>query len=128
MASSFELKCLLPATSSEIYEAWLVGSKHSLMTGGEATGKPNEGARFTAWDGYISGKNLELTEGQRIVQSWRTTEFNDEDPDSRLEIELLDTEEGCELTLSHSEIPDGQPDYEQGWKVHYFDPMLEYFS
>ena len=65
---------------------------------------------FEVWDNYISGRTLELEENRRIVQSWRTTEFDDREPDSRLEIVLEADDKATILTLRHSEIPDGQGD------------------
>ena len=66
----------------EIYQAWLDSLAHSEMTGGEANMSDQIGAEVSAWDGYISGRNLELVPGERIVQSWRTSEFADEHGDS----------------------------------------------
>jgi len=98
------------------------------MTGGQAECSNKEGGEFTAWDGYITGKNIELIPYRKIVQLWRTIEFKDLDEDSELTIELLKTEEGCELVLTHKNIPDGQPDYLEGWIDNYLIPMKEYFS
>ena len=124
----FKITTFFAASPSEIYKAWLTGDEHAAMTGAPATGKPELGAEFTAWDGYISGKNLELTRDELIVQSWRTTEFAENDEDSLVEVYLKPAEDGCELTLVHSRIPEGQPDYEQGWHDHYFAPMRECFK
>ena len=115
-----------PAT---IYEAWLDGEKHAAMTGGAATSDARVGEGFTAWDDYITGKHLELQPGRRIVQAWRTTDFPDSAPDSRL-IVLLDPEAGgTRVTFVHTDIPQGQSaDYESGWEEHYFAPMRRYFA
>jgi activator of HSP90 ATPase len=99
------------------------------MTGSTAKVEPRAGGTFTAWDGYITGKTLELKPYSRIVQAWRTSEFPDESPDSRLEIILEAAKKGTKLTLIHSKIPDDQADsYEGGWEDNYFKPMKEYFS
>ncbi len=124
----FLLKVNFPVEPKKVYQAWLNGAEHSLMTGSLATGTEDLGSAFTAWDGYISGKNLKLIPAEKIVQSWRTTEFTEGQEDSLLEINLRETAEGCELSLFHSNIPDGQSDYEKGWKDHYFDPMAKYFE
>ena len=72
---------------------------------------------------------LELDPPRRIVQSWRTTEFPEGSPDSRLEVLLEPDGAGTRLTLVHTEIPDGQgARYEEGWKENYFTPMKAYFS
>ena len=126
--SKFEVKATFNTSPEELYEAWLDGEAHDDMTGAPATGEAREGAPFTAWDGYISGTNLELRPGERIVQAWRTTEFPEGAPDSRVEITLTATATGTQLRLAHSELPEGQADnYKQGWKEYYFAPMKEHF-
>lgn len=75
---------VIDAKPAAIYEAFLDGDTHTAMTGGGATSTPRVGTRFTAWDGYITGKHLELQPGRRIVQDWRTTQFPGAAPDSRL--------------------------------------------
>ena len=67
--------------------------------------------------------------GRRIVQSWRTTKFTKQDPDSRIEVLLETIPEGTRLTLHHTNVPDGHTGYQDGgWQQHYFDPMKQYFS
>ena len=128
MKESLELSATFKASPQDIYEAWLDGDQHSGMTGGEATGIALEGTEFTAWDGYITGKNLSLSSNRKIVQSWRTSEFADTDEDSHLEIHLESHGDGCRVTLIHTNIPEGQTQYEQGWVNHYFTPMQDYFG
>jgi uncharacterized protein YndB with AHSA1/START domain len=129
MAFDFiRVSTVLPASAARVYAAWLDAEKHSRMTGGAATVDPTVGGFHSAWDGYIAGRILELEPGARIVQSWRTTQFPVDHPHSRLEIRLRDVPGGCEITLVHSEIPEGQGErYESGWQGHYFNPMTEYF-
>ena len=99
------------------------------MTGGKATASPAEGGAFTAWDGYISGRNLVLEPGRRIVQSWRTTRFTAEDPDSQIEVLLEPVAGGTRLTLHHTNVPDGHTGYQDGgWQDHYFEPMKRWFE
>lgn len=115
-------------TLAQLYNAWLIGTKHTAMTGAKATGSAKVGAQFTAWDGYIWGKNLKLLKDKQIVQSWRTTEFEDSDPDSSLTITLKQAKTGTELKLQHKGTPKSQEAaYRQGWHDHYFMPMQDYF-
>jgi 5'-deoxynucleotidase YfbR-like HD superfamily hydrolase len=121
----------LPGSPEQIYRAWLDSRAHSAFTGAAAVIDPQVGGNFSAWDGYIQGTTLELQPFQRILQSWRTSEFPPESPDSLLEV-LLEPDElpgGTRLTLIHSQIPPGQgQQYLQGWQDYYFTPMQEYFS
>ncbi len=128
MAVSFSIKETFPVKPKTLFQAWLNSEVHAAMTGGEAECSDEINGQFSAWDGYISGTNTSLVLYEKITQRWRTTEFEEEDPDSILELEFLELEEGCQLTLTHSNIPEGQSDYKKGWIEHYFEPMSEYFS
>jgi uncharacterized protein YndB with AHSA1/START domain len=129
MPYTYTLTSVIPATPQEVYDAWLDSVSHSEMTGGDAVMSAEVGADVSAWDGYITGRNLELVPGERIVQSWRTTKFGDEQADSVVTITLEDAEEGTLLTLVHSNVPDEQRNYEEGgWESNYFEPMRAYFA
>jgi activator of HSP90 ATPase len=126
---SFTLSDTIPATPRQIYDAWLDSRGHTAMTGSAAEATAIEGASFTAWGGYITGRNLTLEPSRRIVQSWRTTRFTANDPDSRIEVLLEPTAEGSTLTLHHTDVPDGHTGYQHGgWQEHYFEPMKRYFA
>jgi activator of HSP90 ATPase len=126
---SFTVSAIIPAPAERIYEAWLSSEGHSRMTGGLAEVLAGIGGAFKAWDGYIWGKTLELEQNRRIVQAWRTSEFPEDSPDSRVEILLEERADGTKITLTHTNIPPGQAeDYKQGWEDFYFTPMRAYFS
>ena len=85
--------------------------------------------RFTAWDGYIFGRTLELDTDQRIVQAWRTSQISDEAPDSRLEILLEKVSNGTKVSLTHTGLPSSSASsYKEGWKDFYFNIIKEYFG
>jgi len=128
MKTKLELTIEVRATPEEIFNTWLNSEGHSSMTESEAVIEPVLGFEFSAWDGYITGRNLELIPNQKIVQSWRTTDFDDTDEDSLLTIHLASKGDGTEFTLIHSKIPENQPNYKQGWNEYYFEPMTAYFN
>jgi activator of HSP90 ATPase len=128
MKESIRLTQVFPTDAATLYRAWLDSDLHSKMTGGEATCSNKVGGSFTAWGDYISGTNTSLTKNKEIVQRWRTAEFKETDLDSVLTIKLKDLAKGCELTLIHTNIPEGQTQYKEGWEQHYFAPMLEWFG
>jgi uncharacterized protein YndB with AHSA1/START domain len=128
MSETIEVTRVIPAKPERIFNAWLSADEHGLMTSSSATYNDTTG-EFTAWDGYISGRTLEKDAARRIVQSWRTTEFPEGAPDSKLEVRLEEVDEGTKVTLVQTEVPDGQGEsYEVGWSDHYFDPMTDYFQ
>jgi uncharacterized protein YndB with AHSA1/START domain len=125
---SFEISTYIPATPEEVYSTWMDSNGHGAMTGSPARIESIPGASFDAWDGYITGVNLELEPGRRILQSWRTVEFSPEEADSRLEVLLEPEGDGTQLTLRHTQLPEHGQQYEDGWRENYFEPMSEYYS
>jgi len=126
---SIRVSATITASPERIYEAWLSDALHAAMTGGKASIEPTIGGRFTAWDGYISGETLELSEGRKIVQTWRTAEFPEGSPHSRLEVLLEPISGGTNVIFIHTDIPEGDgKKYEDGWARFYVTPMQKYFS
>ena len=129
MPYTFEISDVLPATPDQIVDAWMSSERHSEMTGGRAIIDPHPGGPFVAWDGYIKGCTLEIEPGRRIVQSWRTTEFTDDEPSSKIEVLCSKEGNATRVTVIHSNVPDGQHSYEHGgWQTNYFEPMRAYFT
>jgi uncharacterized protein YndB with AHSA1/START domain len=126
---SLTLSLQLPVPAEMVYSAWISSTGHRDFTGGNAVIEARNGGHYSAWDGYITGIMLKLEPGHRIVQSWRTTDFHPMDPSSTVEVLLEDNDNGCLLTINHTEIPNGQAQmYETGWKDNYFEPMMGYFT
>tara|TARA_X000000950_G_C13694516_1_gene569507 strand:+ start:80 stop:313 length:234 start_codon:yes stop_codon:yes gene_type:complete len=67
MKESLVLKEVFKVKPTFIYNAWLDSKLHSQMTGGEAQCSTDVSSPFTAWDGYITGKNVELIENKKII-------------------------------------------------------------
>jgi activator of HSP90 ATPase len=128
-ATTIKQKTLIPATPDEVYDAFMEAKKHSAFTGSKATSDPKVGGEFTAWDGYISGRNLELVKGKKIVQEWSTTDWPDSFPPSRLELTFKEAKDGTEISMIHSNVPAEQADdLAEGWNEFYWKPLKEYFT
>ena len=124
-----EQKCSFKAKPVQVYDAYLNPLKHAEFTGAPATGKAEVGAEYTAYDGYITGRHLELTPARKIVDEWRTSQWPEGYPPSRLELTLAVSDEGTELTMVHSEVPLEQAEaYRKGWFDYYWEPMRKYFE
>lgn len=129
MKKTIRQKVIVAAKSIEIYEAFVNAKKHSAFTGSKATGEGKVGGKFTAWDGYISGKFLELDEGKKIVQEWITTEWPEGYPPSRFELTFREVKDGTEVLMVHSDVPAEQAgELEEGWNESYWKPLKTYFK
>jgi activator of HSP90 ATPase len=128
LSIEFEVSDVVPGSPDEIYSAWLDSNQHTRMTGSPARASNTVGGTFEAWDGYIQGTNLELEFPGRILQLWRTSEFDETDPDSRLQVIFEAAEGGTKITIRHTELPDHGMQYRQGWVDAYFTPMKDYFK
>jgi uncharacterized protein YndB with AHSA1/START domain len=129
MSDSIELFTVLAAPPERVYRAWMDSADHAAFVRGQAEIDARVGGEYRIFDGYITGKTTVLEPPRRVVQTWRTTEFPEESPDSILEVLFDAAGSGCRLTLKHREIPDGQgPKYEEGWKEHYFPGMQDFFG
>jgi activator of HSP90 ATPase len=124
-----EQKVFFKASPNDVYDALLDPKKHAGFTDSPATTSAKKGANFTAWDGYISGKNLELVKGKKIIQEWKTTEWPDGYPASRLQLTLTTNRSGTQLEMMHSKVPaEHVSDYASGWKSSYWAPLKEYLA
>jgi activator of HSP90 ATPase len=128
MKNEFTLIETFNSKPETIYKAWLSTEGHSNITGSSAKVDGVVNGDFTAWEGYIWGMFLELEPNRRILQAWRTSEFPEEAEDSIVEILLEEDKGKTKVTLIHTNIPEGQDSYKQGWEDFYFNPMNEFYK
>lgn len=127
--SVIEQERVFAATPATLFHAFAEPKLHSAFTGGAATGATRAGARFTAWDGYITGKTIEVEPGRRIVQEWRTTEWPEGAPPSRLELTFLDHPRGTLVVLRQADVPRTQARaYRSGWNDYYWKPLRTWIA
>lgn len=103
--------------------------KHSAFTGSKASISRKVGGRISAWDGYITGTNERIEKDKVLVQSWRTTEFEDGDPDSKVMFHFSKKGTGTRLIFVHSNVPDRlAEEFRQGWDDSYWTPLKAYLA
>ena len=129
MKKSIQLTDRFPVARKELFNAWLDSDKHGVFTGSTARIDPVEGGEHRAWDGYIWGTTVTIVPHERIVQTWRTSDFPEGSPDSVIELAFGESEGYTTLTIVHTKIPEGQEeDYRKGWVDFYFTPMHEFYG
>jgi activator of HSP90 ATPase len=124
----FTISIKLPATPEKLYKTWLDSEGHTAMTGVNASISDQEEGTFSVYNDYIVGRNLKLIPHSKIVQTWRTSEFDEGDEDSNLDITFEADGKETLVIINHTNIPDESPDYAAGWEEYYFTPMRLYFA
>jgi activator of HSP90 ATPase len=116
------------ASPHEVYEALMDSKKHAAFSNSEAKISREVGGEYMAYDGYITGKNIELIPDKKIVQSWRASDW-EEDYFSTITFELTPIPEGTRLDFTHADVPSGTEDeFTQGWIDNYWEPMKKYLE
>ncbi len=130
MPFDFVVSDVIPAPPRTVYDTWLDSGGHAAMTGGKpARMSAKIGDSVMAHDGFISGRNLALVPGRRIVQSWRSTHFTKDDADSVITVSLDAQAGGTRVAIAHANVPDGHTSYRDGgWQKSYFEPMKRHFA
>ena len=120
----------LPARPEALYDMYLDPRQHAAMTGSpEVRIAAKEGAEFRAFDGRISGRILALTPGRQIVQSWRSFEWQDEEPDSVLMLRFTPSVAGATVDLAQVGVPERLYDtLMAGWPMRYWNPWRSYLE
>ena len=112
----------------DVYEALLDEKIHAHFTGSEAKISRQLGGSFTAYDGYIRGRNVELVPDRKIVQEWSAVDWEPEQV-SLVTFEFSAVQEGTQLVFTHSGLPEGSEDeFAQGWIDNYWEPMRRFFA
>ena len=112
------------ASPHEVYEALLDSKKHATFTGAPAKISRRVGGTFSVFDGWATGKILELRKDAKIAQTWRTEDFDKDDPDSRVTFTIRRSGRGSRLTMVHTRVPDREYEaLKQGWIDYYWTPL-----
>jgi activator of HSP90 ATPase len=140
-AESIHQELTLQASPTRVYEVLTESAKFdavtrlsdavTLVTAPDA--KPTVigrelGSPFTLFGGYVTGRQLELRPGERLVQAWRAGSW----PAGEFSIAhfaLVADAAGCRLLFDHRGFPTGQgPSLAYGWRVHYWEPLAKFLA
>ena len=109
----------------ELYEVLMDADKHSRLTGSEVRIYRTVGSEFSVYGGDIQGINLELVPDQKIVQSWRYSDWP-ENHYSKATFSLKEAGNGTRLIFTQTGVPEEfYEDIKQGWYDYYWEPMKE---
>lgn len=122
------LEVVINSIPEEIYDALMDSERHSYFTKSECEISQEVGGFFSAYDGYITGQNLELIPNKKIVQLWRADEPNwPKDLYSKVTFEIMPPVEGTVIKFSHEGIPlEYVESIKEGWTTYYWAPLADY--
>ncbi|KAA3659679.1 MAG: ATPase [Calditrichaeota bacterium] len=84
------------------------------------------GTRFSLFNGYIIGQNIEIGLNEKIVQNWRARNWRQ---DSTVSMHLVKTAGGTKVELKQDGIPDAEyVSIQQGWNKFYLGKLQRYFG
>ena len=116
------------ASPEAVYEVLMDSQKHESLSGERADISREVGGAFKAWGDHISGFNLVLQSGRKIVQAWRARDWW-ADHYSIATFELRQVEVGTELRFTQIGVPPHRFDgHSRGWMDTYWQPMHELFE
>jgi uncharacterized protein YndB with AHSA1/START domain len=116
------------ASPQDVYEMIMDSKKHESLSGEKASISREVGGAFKAWGDHISGFNLVLQPGRKIVQAWRAQDWWT-DHYSIATFDLHETDGGTELRFTQIGVPPHRFDgHSRGWIETYWQPMQELFD
>ncbi|MEI6290005.1 MAG: SRPBCC family protein [Chloroflexota bacterium] len=128
MKNRIEQTVTFIAAPHEVYETIMDSDRHSTFTNSEVIMSRVVGGEYSAYDGYITGKNVELVPDKKIVQTWKAVDW-EEGQYSIITFILTPIPTGTQLQFIHEKLPDGtEEEFTQGWIDNYWEPMKQYFE
>ena len=112
-----------------LYDLYMNEKKHAAVTGAPAKITDKTGSKFSAHDGCITGRFLQLVKNKLIVQSWREIGWDKSIDDSTFIIYLEPKGKDTVLYAIHTGVPDKSFDgINKGWHAHYWKPWKKYLA
>jgi uncharacterized protein YndB with AHSA1/START domain len=137
---SIRLQATIPASRREVYGYLADTEALSALSGMGGKAGLAEGEQFSAFDGRITGRHVELAPGTRVVQAWRFPEWApgvysvvrlelDADPAddtrTRIVLEQHGYPDGADALGCHENWHDHLT---EGWGMFYFGALARHFE
>ena len=129
MCKTIKQKVKFNAPPRAIYDLLADSRKRTAFTGKKADISTKVGGTFSSDSGRVTGINVDLVPGRRIVQAWRHDKFP-EGIYSMATFTLAATPNGgTALVLTHRGVPkDLIPETEHAWRDGHWNKIKAYLS
>jgi activator of HSP90 ATPase len=129
MSKTIEQSVHFRASAKKLYDIYMDPKRHGAFTGGKVVISAKTGAKFSAFDGMLSGSTLLSVPGKLVVQRWRGTHWKKKDLDSVLILSFVQDGKRGRIDLVHVGVPDHDFDgVTAGWKKFYWKPLAAYLG
>lgn len=124
MCKTIKQKVTFRLSPERIYRLLVDSKLHATLTGQKAVISAKVGGAFSTRAGYVTGINVDLVPGTRVVQAWRSKDF----PVgifSMATFQLSPMKDGgTNLVLTHRGVPkDLIPGVENDWRKVYWEKI-----
>lgn len=107
----------IKASVSKVWQAFVDPEIIDKWGAGPAKMDNKVGTNFSLWGGGIFGKNMEVVDRIKLVQSWYGGDW---DKPSVVTFTFTDKGDETEIDLVHTDLPTGEEDsFADGWKSYY---------
>jgi activator of HSP90 ATPase len=119
---------IFPAPPEKVYELLLNSKELTVMHGAKTTMSKKPNGKFSVFDGYCHGYNIDLVENKKIEQAWHFKEEGwPEEHYSICTFTLRPVAKGTKLVLTQKGVPAHKfESLQAGWKTYYWYPLLQY--
>lgn len=129
MCKTIKQKVKFKTDPETLYELLSNSEMHSRITGQKAVISEKIGGSFETLSGKVTGINVDLLRGKRIVQAWRRSDF----PAGIFSMAAVTfektTDGGTQLVLTHRGVPkDLIAGIEDSWRNHYWKRIKSYLD
>lgn len=116
-------------TAAILYDLYMNEKKHTLVTGSAAKIRSKPGSLFSAYGGYINGKNIHLVKNKLIVQTWKAKGWDRSAVESTFIINFEQKGKDVILHMVHANLPENvAASISKGWKDHYWKLWKSFLS
>ncbi|WP_030443477.1 SRPBCC domain-containing protein [Actinoplanes subtropicus] len=118
---------LIPAEPARVYQVLADAQALSALCGMSGVPAGEAGEAFTAFDGHVTGRQIELVPGERIVQAWRFPVWAS-GTYSIVRFTLVLEGEGTRLSIDQDGVPEDWHEHVYtNWPTFYLDPLATHF-
>ncbi len=125
---SITQQALIAAEPAEVYAVLADADALSALSGMSGVPGRSAGEEFSAFDGNVTGRQIELVPGQRLVQAWRFPQFAS-GTYSMVSFTLTAEAGGTRLVIEQHGEPDDWHDHiDANWPTFYLTPLENHFA